>query len=552
MSVDDRPRKSEDILAMTEAPIVGSDGKSIRRKQKFGGRRSVWPGALALILGIAGAIGALVYWGTWEHTQMLGRQPDESSLAKAYGSGHTISDGQVVNTTTELPLEVTNPVEYKDMKCAQIDYLSKNNRIYTVSKGKETPLVFKGVNWLGLEGWDHVITGLWDGPRDGNSFYRIASFLSSNGFNAVRFPLDIDSAARNIPIKTNFNTNSQRALASVKTYVDLITRLTEGLGQFKIAVVLDFNTRSKATDLNSTDQSVISLDQRPSSDGSTGNGWENVNVRYAEYEKAIANLATALCNEVHWNVVGLDIKDAPAGDAGQWDGEEKTSWQMFASKVGAAVVKACPTWLVFAQGLTGKTKFGTGDDTKSVADWPGSSLREALTSPINVGKANKLVYAPPFWSPSMYPAPYFFKSSTGGSLLTKWTGFTTQMDMDTNVGDAMKAIFGDLLNKQSAAVVLSSFGGLFGTEDLDKGNVSTMAITAIVNQMTLSQKPLSGGFWWSLNPDNRWPHPAPDSPVSVASGLLDPTWRKGNSEALRATKLMDAIPGLAFLPCDPR
>ncbi|ETW04198.1 hypothetical protein H310_04542 [Aphanomyces invadans] len=550
--MDDRPRKSEDILAVNDVPPIGSDGKSIRRKQKFGGRRSVWPGALALILGISAAIGALVYWGTYEHKQMLGRQPDESSLAKAYGSGHTISDGQAVNGTADEPLEVTNPVEYKDMKCAQIDYISKNNKIYTVSKGKESPLVFKGVNWLGLEGWDHVITGLWDGPRDGNSFYRIAKFLSDNKFNAVRFPLDIDSAARNIPIRTNFNTNSQRALASVKTYVELITRLSEGLGQFKIAVLLDFNTRSKATDLNPVDQSVISVDQRPSSDGLTGNGWENVNVRYAEYEKAIVNLATAMCDQVHWNVVGIDIKDAPAGDAGQWDGEEKTSWQMFASKVGSAVVKACPTWLVFAQGLNGKTKFGTGLEAKTVLDWPGSTLRDALTSPINVGKANKLVYAPPFWSPSVYPAPYFFKSSEGGSLLTKWTSFTSQTDMDASVGDAMKAIFGDLLNKQSAAIVLSSFGGLFGEEDMDKGKASTKAITAIVAQMTASQKAISGGFWWSLNPDNRWPHPAPDSPDSVASGLLDSTWRKGNSEALAATKLMDKLPGLAFLPCDPR
>ncbi|KAG9404660.1 hypothetical protein AC1031_004863 [Aphanomyces cochlioides] len=544
-------RKSEDIQATSEtAPVIGSDGKSIRRKQKFGGRRSVWPGALALIVGIAAATGALVYWGVYEHKAMLGRQPNDANLAQIYGSGHTITDGTATNTTDES-IEVTNPTEYKDMMCSQINYLSKGNKIYTVSKGKETPFVIKGVNWLGMEGWDHCITGLWDGARDGNSFYRIAQFLSAQGFNTVRFPLDVWTLANNTKIKTNFNTNSQRALASVKTYIDLITRLTEGFGQFKISVVLDFDTRSMWSDLNSTDHSVLNFDQRPSSEGTTGNGWYDSYVSEAEYTAAVKNLAGALCDAKHWNVMGIDIKDAPQGDAGQWDGDEKTSWQTFASKIGALVVKSCPNWLVFAQGLTGSTRFGSGDNVKTITNWPGSSLSSALTLPINVGVANKLVYAPSFYTPSTYPAPYFFKSSTGGSLLTKWTDFT-QDDMTSSVKDAMTNIFGDLLNKQDAAVVLSSFGGLYGTLDTSPAKTSTMAVKAIVAQMTTGQKTLAGGFWWSLNPDNNWPHPAPDSSDAVQAGLLDSTWREPNKDILAATKLMDSMPGLGFLPCDPR
>jgi endoglucanase len=122
--------------------------------------------------------------------------------------------------------------------------------------------------------------------------------------------LDIDSAARNIGIRTNFNRNSQRALSKISKYVDQIALLAQGLGQFKIAVVLDFDTRS-ILDLNATDRAVLNLGQRPSSDGTVGNGWDNPNVRFAQYEAAIKNLASSMCNAIHWNVMGIDIKDAP-------------------------------------------------------------------------------------------------------------------------------------------------------------------------------------------------------------------------------------------------
>ncbi|KAF0685176.1 Aste57867_22878 [Aphanomyces stellatus] len=555
--MDDRPmRKSEDIVAtQEEAPIIGADGKSIRRQQKFGGRRSVWPGALALIVGISAAIGALVYWGTYEHKQMLARQPNAADQAAIYGSGHTITDGSNSSVPVAEDIAITNPISYKDMGCAQINFLSKKNQIYTVSKGVETPFRIKGVNWLGLEGWDHVITGLWDGPRDGNTLYRIAKFLSNNKFNAVRLPVDVFTASVNNPVQPNFNTNSQRALAMVKNYTDQIRLIAEGLGQFNIAVVLDFNTRSGLDDLNATDHSVIALENRKSSDGDdglTGNGWFSNHVSQVEYNNAVKNLASVLCDSKHWNVMGIDIKDAPAGAAGLWDGEEKTSWQKFASGMAQTITKACPSWVVFAQGLNGNANFPNGDLPRSVPNPFGSNLVGALTTPITAGTAQKIVYAPRFWGPSVYPAPYFYKSSTGLSMLSKFTEFGAQSDMTASVQKAMTTIFGDLLGQQDAAVVLSSFGSLYGSEDAHPGNSSTMAVNAMIAQMTGSGKTLAGGFWWSLNPDNNWAHPAPDSDKSIASGLLDTTWRSGNPNNLAATKLMDAMPGLAPLPCDPR
>ncbi|KAF0702797.1 Aste57867_7747 [Aphanomyces stellatus] len=539
-----------------DGPTIGPDGKSIRRFQKYGGRRAVWPGALALILGISAAIGALVYWGVYEHNQMLGRLPNAANQAQIYGSGHTISDGSNVTTTPKEDIEVTNPIEYKDRMCQQPNYVSKKNQIFAINAaGTETPIRIKGINWLGMEGYSHVISGLWDGPRSGNTLYRIGKMLSDNKFNAVRFPIDIFTASVNNKIEANFNTNSQRALANVKNYTDQIRLLAEGLGQFNIGVVLDFNTRTREDDCNATDQSVIAIGNRISSEegGTTGNGWFSAYITQKEYDAAVTNLAKALCDAKHWNVMGIDIKDAPQGSAGLWDGEDKTSWQKFASKMATSINKACPSWLVFAQGLDGKTDFPLPDKTpRKIANPPGASLGDAILSPIKGSLPNKVVYAPPFWGPSVKPWPYFYKASTGGTTLDTFTEFSTQADMTASVNAAMTKIFGDLLGQQDSAVVLSSFGSLYGSDDKHPKNSSTMAVNAMIAAMTSTGKTLAGGFWWSLNPDNNWAHPAPDKDTSAMNGLIDTTWRATNPNHMAATKLMDAMPGLAPLPCDPR
>ncbi|KDO22759.1 hypothetical protein SPRG_12186 [Saprolegnia parasitica CBS 223.65] len=545
-------RPSEDIMAVPETAANVGDGKSVRRKQKFGGRRSVWPGALALTLGILGAIGGLSYWGVTSHQDMLNRQPNNADLALIYGSGTTITDGSGTTTNSSaLPLSVTNPTEYEDKGCAQINYVTNNNQIIMQTSSSNKPLVFKGVNWRGMEGWDHVITGLWDGARDGNTLYQIGSFLAKNGFNAVRFPIDVDATARNIMVKTNFNTNSQRALASLNRYIQVLTALTEGLGQFQIAVVFDFNTRSVA-DLNQTDRSVMDWSLRNSSDDLQGNGWENINVKLAQYELAVQGLATAMCNAKHWNVVGIDVKDVPAGASGQWDGDEKTNWSSFATKVGNAILKACPQWLVFVQGMTTSSKFGSDDAAKTITDWPGASLSSAVQSPITLSTPNKVVYAPPFWTPSLYPQPYFFKESKGLSMLSSYTEFPDAASLQASIDDAMTKMFTGLLTSTTAPVVLSYFGGLYGTDDLYPKGTASRVIDCIINRMTSGDKPIAGGFWYALNPDQSWPHPGPNSSIPQSGGLLDATWRAANPNQLAATTKMNDMPGLGLVTCDPR
>ncbi|OQR90486.1 5A endo-1,4-betaglucanase [Thraustotheca clavata] len=520
-------RASEDIVAVTEAPGTDGDGKSVRRKQKFGGRRSVWPGALALILGSLGALGALGYWGYTAHQDMLSRQPNDADLALIYGSGTAISDGTTLNST-KLPLSETNPTEYADMGCAQINYVTADNKIMMQVGSQSTQLVFKGVNWRGMESWQHIITGLWDGTRDGNTLYQIGSFLKKNKFNSVRIPIDVDWTSRNPAVKTNFNTNSERALSGLGKYIDVLKALVEGLGQFKISVVFAFNTRSVA-DLNQTDHSVIDWSSRNSSSGDIGNGWENINVQFAQYKAAVQGLATAMCDAKHWNVVGVDVKDVPAGASGEWDGDTKTNWSAFAAKVGNAIISSCPQWLVFVQGLSTRSQFGSGTSLKTIDDWPGSSLSSAVKSPIKLTTDNKVVYSPPFWSPSLYPKSYFYKSSVGQSMLSEYTEFSDMTSLQSSVNDAMDKMFGQILTQTSAPVVFSYFGGLYGSQDLHPLNTSTRSIDAIISRMTKTSQAISGGFWWALNPDQNWPHPGPNSSDAVTVGLLDSTWRTATS-----------------------
>jgi endoglucanase len=145
-------------------------------------------------------------------------------------------------------------------------------------------------------------------------------------------------------------------------------------------------------------------------------------------------------------------------------------------------------------------------------------------------------------------------SRLGASLLSAYVEFSNAADLQASMDKVMLDMFGDLLGETDAAVIYSRFGGLYGTADLHPKKTGSRAIDAMIQKMLTGPngKTFSGGFWWSLNPDNSWPHPAPDSSEAVNAGLLDPTWRAADLDQLAATNKMNDMPDLAFLPCDPR
>lgn len=502
------------------------------KKARYRGRHSTWPGALALIFVAIGSVLGLTYYGIQVHNNVNETVASSEAADEArYTDGTQIADGSPTDTTSDL--SITNPKKYTDRGCEQPNYISKNGRIYAqLSDDTSTQIDIKGVNWKGMEDAKGVPKGLWDNTVDGDSLYRYAYFLHYNKFNVVRFPLSIDSVMRNTEIDTNLiNSNSNRALGAASRYNTLLGLLVEGLGQFNIGVVLDFHV------LSATDDDGSGL-------------WYGSSIKLADIKTAITNLAEAMCDSTHFNIIGIDLKDGLKADATWGDGSD-TDWSVAATELANHMLSECPKWLAFIQGVQGEShKDLYGNRTLKNTFLPGSDLSGVSSNPIKLKTANKVVYAPKFYSSSQSPRQFFFKDgTTSGNLLEDYVELE-DAELLANVKQNMNYSFGAAF-ETGMAVVLSSFGGLVGKLDATKMQTSTRIIENVIDQMAGSTEPfLAGGFWWTLNPDTTWPYPAPDTANSTEQGLLEETWRTVNMEVLQVLADMNrTMDSVKFIPC---
>ncbi|CAH0475464.1 unnamed protein product [Peronospora belbahrii] len=480
------------------------------KKARYRGRRSTWP----------------------VHNNVNETEATNEAAQEAqFTDGTQIKDGNPVDKTSDL-LQ-TNPKTYVDKMCQQPNYLSKNGRIFAVlGDGTSTQIDIKGINWKGMEDNKGIPKGLWDNTLDGNSLYRFGYFLRSNRFNAVRFPLSIDAVMRNTEIDTNLiNTNSNRALATASRYNTLLGLLVQGLGQFNIGIVLDFHV------LSSTDDDSSGL-------------WYGSSIKLADIKTAITNLAEAMCDSTHFNIIGIDLKDSLSTDATWGDGSD-TDWAAAATELGNHMLEKCPKWLAFVQGVQGEShKDAYGDRLLKNTFLPGSDLTGVSTNPIELEIDNKVVYAPKYYSSSYTPRQFFFaEGTTDGNLLEDYVEYA-DADLLANVKLNMNYSFGPAFDT-GMAVVLSSFGGLVGDLDATDKQTSTRIINNVISQMAGSTEPyLAGGFWWTLNPDTMWAYPAPDDANATAQGLVDDTWRAATMDVLKVLASMNkTMSSVKFIPC---
>jgi hypothetical protein len=395
--------------------------------------------------------------------------------------------------------------------------------------GKKVVLNIKGVNWNGMEDFRGVPKGLWDGTRDGSTLYRIGEFLSGNKFNAVRLATSIDSAMRNIqPDETLINTNSNRALQTTR-YIKLLSSIIQGFGQFNIMVVINFQNLSpkeKDTGL-----------------------WYGTSIQLEDIKTAISNLAKDLCNGKHFNLVGIDLKDAPS--KATWSGDKETDWASAAQELGNHLVKECPKWVAFVQGVQGPTykhKYAGWERDIKYKFWAGSDLSGVEKTPIQLTVKDKVIYFPKYFTNNKLPQQFFFQSGDLlGEILNDYIESDDEM-LRSNVEASMDYMFGRALESGNA-VMLSSFGGLLGDADKTKLKTSSRIVKVLIEQMKKKENALAGGFWWALNPDTQWDHLLPDNNNVTLSGLVEETWRSANMDVLNGLKAMDTLTELNTVPC---
>ncbi|ETV72460.1 hypothetical protein, variant [Aphanomyces astaci] len=443
------------------------------------------------------------------------------SLAQTAGR---IADGTSV-TSESLPLGV-NPTKYPLQSCKLPQYTTSGGKIFVQGPNSlPQPISIKGISWAGMETADAIPSGLWHTPNNGTTVFQLAAFLARNNFNSVRLPLCIESILNDRrPNPDLINTAANRAI-NVQSYTGLLSSIIRALAFRKISVLLDLHT------LTPTD---------------AGGSWTSDNLSEISYLAAVDVLATKLCNDQHWNVIGIDLKNKPY--AATWGDNGPNDWAVGAPKIANRMLKGCPNWLAFAQGTVSKHTLRSDDNTQvfSYTDWWGGGLQNEATAPLKLSIPNKLVYAPHYYSPSEYPQSYFVLNGIRDhDLMVGYTEYTNET-LKRRVTATAADMFGFLTQYQQGAIVLGEFGGLY-TKDAF-ANLTNRRVIELTMDVA-SQPGYAGGYVWGLNPETTYEYNPSDTKGSWSEGLVDETWATANQPFLTALKKLDALPNLQPWPC---
>ncbi|KAG9409433.1 hypothetical protein AC1031_019693 [Aphanomyces cochlioides] len=493
-------------------------GKSDEKPSQYHGRFKVWPGWV--LLGLAAAIGIalITVFAIEARNAMMNRRGafnDAEDTRFAIGGNKNDTD-----TTSSS----RNPPKYPPRKCILPNYVSKNGQIYAQGrKGESVSIGIKGINWFGMETSLAIPFGLWANDMNGTTINEIVRFLSNNRFNSVRLPLCVAHILNNQPPLKNVVNTAQNKALNVTNYLSALSSVILAFGSRNISILLDIHTLT------------------PTESG--GLPWKSPAEAEA-FLDAVDILTTNFCSDKYWNIVGLDLKNEPY--LGTWGDGTSTDFRLMAETIGNRMLAGCPQWLAFVEGIAGGTSIVDGTTRFSFSSWWGGGLVDAGGAPVVLKTADKVVYSPHYYTPAVYPQPYFLKSGVqSGDIIVNFKELN-DVDLTRRVQLTTDAMFGYLRHSQDAALVMGEFGGLY-TQDLHPMK-TTQRVTQILIEI-LKQPGYSGGYIWSLNPESAYQFNPSSARVNAHEGLLSSTWLDVNQPFLDAIKAMDTLPNLQSFPC---
>ncbi|GLE07873.1 hypothetical protein PINS_up018615 [Pythium insidiosum] len=465
------------VAGMAAAPhadiAVGTlDDDAAVKSKTYKGRKRVWPGALFLLIMTLGAFAAIAWFGKEQYDAAQKQQ----AVSEEFTAPRT--------PRKVLPLKV----------CRVPNYVTDKGKLYAIGGDEKHEVHFTGINWSGMENVEGVPHGI--APRQ-SDLDTIAKRLHEMEINAVRLPLNAKMIIEDTPPDvTRFVARSQADVYGVSTYMDMIKKVVQGLARQQIAVLLDLHKIDPAYN-ESTSEELWYTDEFP--------------------ETAIIDmfkkLATSLCNEQHYNIIGIDIKNEPV--KGCWPAKDTDSycprernWPRAVERIGAEILKICPNWLLVVEGLYATnivSEFNGQNYTYN--DWYGASFQNATKNPIKLKPENKIVFAPHFYSPSVYPSSYFFaKQASAADSSVTVEEYPDTADGNAKLQAAVTTVldnaFGEVLTKGTVPVFYGEFGGIYGAKELLKGKTSTRVIDLLIQYA--DKRGMIGGFSWALNPDGNY------------------------------------------------
>ncbi|RLN99227.1 hypothetical protein DYB28_002335, partial [Aphanomyces astaci] len=378
-------------------------------------------------------------------------------------------------------------------ECAMPNYKSKQGKIFAVGPhGEEVALGIKGINWFGMETGLAIPFGLWANDMNGTTVYEVARFLAKNRFNSVRLPLCVSHILTNQkPQQDVINIQENKAI-NASTYMSALSSIVQTLAFRNISVLLDMHTLT------------------PFESG--GLPWTSPTEATSFFD-AVDVLTTQLCNAKHWNIIGLDLKNEP--HLATWGDGTATDFQLMAQRIGNRMLSKCPTWLAFVEGINAPRTLAIDGKSFAFSDWWGGGLEEAGDKPVELGLESKVVYAPHYYNPAVYPQLYYLKSGTrAGDTIINYEELD-DATLALRVQATSEHMFGHLRKTQEGALVMGEFGGLY-SQDLHPMKTTQRATEALIEIM--KQPGYAGGYLWALNPESAYQFNPSNTRVTTTEG----------------------------------
>ena len=344
-----------------------------------------------------------------------------------------------------------------------VEFAGQDGRLYA----NDVEFSIKGVNWFGSEAFNGPPGGL-----DKHSIAWYMRFLKSHEFNAVRLLFNHEDVLKDDIVETP---PEEASLFQVR-YLEMFGVIAREAARHGIIVLVACH--------------------RVTPEAWPGEGlWYDTKRGYTEstVRQSWSRVADALCGQ--WNVFGADLQNEP--HASSWGKGLSVDWNKGAERIGNHVLRACPRWLIFVEGV-GYTPGAPGGDDPGAGFWWGENLVGAQVAPVQLIDQSKLVYSPHVYGPSVYLQHYFTAPGFPNNMPAVWEQhFAFAQGLGT-------------------PIVIGEIGGLY--KDIDR-QWQDWAIPY------LKQRGF-GIFYFALNPDSE-----------DTGGLVLDDWSVPGEGSLEAAKL---------------
>jgi endoglucanase len=321
-----------------------------------------------------------------------------------------------------------------------MEFFAKDGKVLNE---KNERIRLKGVNWFGFETNIYTVHGLWSVSMDS-----LFKFLKDNAFNAVRLPISLELVSKlDTVFSSGIDTSANPSLTNV-TAGKVLDVFIQKCKDYDMLVLLDMHVHKAS--------------------GPIEDLWWNAQYTEKDWIDGWKKLVTRFKSSPH--VFACDLKNEPHGSATWAKGKNDTDWAKAVERIAFAIHSINPKLLIFVEGIE-------NPEAPRYGSFWGGNLSDVDRYQPKLKVANKLVYSPHVYGPTVFMQSYF-----------------NHPEFPSNMPGIWDEQFGFIKKHRVGTIVVGEWGGRMEPGSLDEKWQNALGEWLKANE--------TDSFYWSLNPNS--------------------------------------------------